>query len=162
MTELSDLELGWLAGIFEGEGCIYITPDGRTVRLTVPSIDRDTVDRVQALTGIGNIHTYDYKVSSGDIHVGHRWQAQRLLEVQALLRLLRPHLGLRRGAKADEALAIEPNPNGFGPRTLRTHCKRGHEFTEENTIRASDGGRRCRACRNMRALRRYHETKAPS
>lgn len=28
----------------------------------------------------------------------------------------------------------------------QTHCKRGHEFTEENTMRYSDGRRRCRIC----------------
>ena len=28
----------------------------------------------------------------------------------------------------------------------KTHCKRGHEFTPENTIPARGGGRRCREC----------------
>jgi|GEM_PF-1391953 len=28
----------------------------------------------------------------------------------------------------------------------KTHCKRGHEFTEENTRVTSSGGRQCRAC----------------
>lgn len=29
----------------------------------------------------------------------------------------------------------------------KTHCKRGHEFTPENTYRPPAGGRICRACR---------------
>jgi hypothetical protein len=29
----------------------------------------------------------------------------------------------------------------------RTHCNKGHEFSEENTIIRSDGGRRCKTCR---------------
>lgn len=29
----------------------------------------------------------------------------------------------------------------------KTHCKRGHEFTPENTYMTSAGGRGCRACR---------------
>lgn len=29
----------------------------------------------------------------------------------------------------------------------QTHCKRGHEFTEENTIRKANGTRACRECR---------------
>lgn len=28
----------------------------------------------------------------------------------------------------------------------KTHCKHGHEFTEENTYRVKTGGRHCRAC----------------
>ncbi|ALA06154.1 HNH endonuclease [Mycobacterium phage Target] len=34
----------------------------------------------------------------------------------------------------------------------KTHCKRGHEFNDENTyVKPSDGGRQCRPC--MRLLR---------
>lgn len=31
--------------------------------------------------------------------------------------------------------------------TNKTHCKRGHLFTEENTIITSNGSRNCRKCR---------------
>lgn len=31
-----------------------------------------------------------------------------------------------------------------------THCRRGHLFTEENTIVKKDGYRRCRTCNNVR------------
>ena len=34
----------------------------------------------------------------------------------------------------------------IGARREDTHCKKGHEYTEENTYVASDGGRRCREC----------------
>lgn len=33
-------------------------------------------------------------------------------------------------------------------RALIKHCKRGHEFTPENTFRKSNGGRGCRICKN--------------
>lgn len=40
-----------------------------------------------------------------------------------------------------------PRPKAAYPRTRVTHCKNGHEFTDENThIRAIDGARICRAC----------------
>jgi hypothetical protein len=32
----------------------------------------------------------------------------------------------------------------------RTHCNKGHEFTPANTMKRSDGGRRCRECDNAR------------
>lgn len=31
----------------------------------------------------------------------------------------------------------------------QTHCKRGHEFTEENVYRRNDGGRECRICKKL-------------
>jgi hypothetical protein len=39
----------------------------------------------------------------------------------------------------------------------KTHCKRGHEFTTENTIPIVSGGRRCRTCTQM--LRRKNQKK---
>lgn len=37
----------------------------------------------------------------------------------------------------------------------KTHCKRGHEFTDENTYIRPDGGRSCRKCSRLdRELRR--------
>ena len=40
----------------------------------------------------------------------------------------------------------------------KTHCKHGHEYTEENTMRkASDGRRRCRTCHQIRMAKRKEE-----
>lgn len=41
---------------------------------------------------------------------------------------------------------------GRGPNGLKTHCKHGHEFTEENTRKAG-GERKCRACSRDAQLR---------
>ena len=44
----------------------------------------------------------------------------------------------------------------------KTHCKRGHEFTEENTyIQPSTGKRGCRRCKRD-AMRKYRDTEAAS
>lgn len=41
--------------------------------------------------------------------------------------------------------------NGKHHEARKTHCKRGHEFTPENTLPQSKGqGRNCRKCRNLR------------
>lgn len=41
--------------------------------------------------------------------------------------------------------AVEFSPSG---RRLRTHCRHGHEYTQENTYLAPSGYRQCRACRS--------------
>lgn len=39
---------------------------------------------------------------------------------------------------------------------LKTHCKQGHEYTPENTIKRSDNnGRRCKTCVKIKERRRY-------
>jgi hypothetical protein len=49
--------------------------------------------------------------------------------------------------------AVTPRENvlaGIGISALnarKTHCKRGHEFTPENTYRTSKGGRQCVSCK---------------
>jgi hypothetical protein len=50
-------------------------------------------------------------------------------------------------------MCIACNQNGIKPGAFnrnKTHCKRGHEFTEENTYVKKDGARDCRACRRER------------
>lgn len=39
----------------------------------------------------------------------------------------------------------------------QTHCKRGHEFTEENTYVTSEGKRQCRACKRRHGREAYRE-----
>jgi hypothetical protein len=38
-----------------------------------------------------------------------------------------------------------------GVNARKTHCKRNHEFTPENTFIGSGGGRRCRTCMNAKS-----------
>lgn len=45
-------------------------------------------------------------------------------------------------------------------RKFQTHCKRGHEFSEENTHFYSSGGRVCRVCQRERG-RGYYRQKNP-
>jgi HNH endonuclease len=40
-----------------------------------------------------------------------------------------------------------------GVNARKTHCKRGHKFTKENTQRGSKGERICRACNRQAAAR---------
>jgi HNH endonuclease len=47
-----------------------------------------------------------------------------------------------------EAVTVKENlKRGVNANGEKTHCKRGHEFTGDNTYRTKRGTRRCRACR---------------
>jgi hypothetical protein len=53
--------------------------------------------------------------------------------------------------------------NGNHWQANKTHCKNDHEFTPENTVTRSDGGRDCLQCRRdngRERSRRYRERKA--
>lgn len=45
-------------------------------------------------------------------------------------------------------------------RAAKTHCPRGHEYTEANTIRSKQGWRSCRECNNARQRAAWHRKKA--
>lgn len=56
-----------------------------------------------------------------------------------------------------DCTAPSPTPRALHPNARLTHCKHGHEFTEENTVHRKSGGRGCRAC--SRIAKRRHEAK---
>lgn len=58
---------------------------------------------------------------------------------------------VRRGDGAKGA----PRGNTYSLNRAKTHCKRGHEFTPENTRRLNSGSRLCRTC--VRAARREYK-----
>lgn len=51
-------------------------------------------------------------------------------------------------ANPEHLEAVSPEENRDRVTQRRTHCKRGHEFTEENTYWVRPGARACRACRS--------------
>lgn len=120
---MNEVELAWAVGLFEGEGCItrrvirskYISCD-----LVLHMTDEDVVRRFYQLVGIGSI-----RKDLGPVHRGNklswRWTVRSRQEVAVLLKAFLPFLGLRRAAKATEAIVeLEilgpPGPAKKGPR----------------------------------------------
>ncbi|MCA1218857.1 HNH endonuclease signature motif containing protein [Streptomyces sp. 8L] len=50
--------------------------------------------------------------------------------------------------------------NHVAARAAVTHCPAGHAYDRANTIRAKNGTRKCRACKNTSARKHYAERRA--
>lgn len=61
-----------------------------------------------------------------------------------------------------EALVEAPEPK-TPTNHRRTHCRKGHRLTLDNTVVAKNGDRRCRTCRNawMRSYKRNQKAQQP-
>lgn len=82
-------------------------------------------------------HVYGYErfvgLAPSELDLHHRCENRWCVNPEHLCPMARgPHL----------ALHVHPN-------SAKTHCKRGHEFTAENTYIRPEGARRCRACSRL-------------
>jgi hypothetical protein len=148
----------WLAGMFEGEGTLGIyhsKTNGKeygSVTMAITSTDYDVLDAVLATAGCGQL-TKEYRhkgVGKEHYKPFKTWTVRSLPDAQALIRRIRPYLLARRGARADEVLALRPlNPaapgRGGGKDPARL-CFAG--------LHPMNGKRYCLACANT--LKREH------
>jgi hypothetical protein len=152
LNNLSEGEVGWLAGIFEGEGyCGLKGHSGFTVQITMT--DLDIVDRIQSVSGVGTVR--------GPFDRGNKPYKTWTVGSQdgvAFLEAILPWLGERRSERAREAINRWRN-NKKQTRPGDTHCINGHEFTPENTHPTYSGnGKGCKICRQA-SLEKYRAKK---
>ena len=103
---LTEAEVGWLAGLFEGEGCISMDKLGKA-RAQLCSTDRDVIEKFARIVRVGCIHPQARKESR---ELPQRrpiwtWGVYEQGAVRYFIELLLPHLGERRSQRAREALA---------------------------------------------------------
>lgn len=97
---LDPLDIAWLAGLFEGEGCIHVGgKTGNRTRLTVNMTDADVVTRCRDLTGVGSLRWREHPQWKPQLI----WSVSHRRDVARLLLAMVPLLGERRRAKALEA-----------------------------------------------------------
>lgn len=145
---MTSVELAWICGIFEGEGCSYQRTASTRIVIQISMTDRDIIERVHRIAGVGRIDKRG--LPSGK--TAYVWSIRRCDEAADFLRKMLPLLGERRTEKALRLL--EAWDSGVKPRRMWTHCSHGHPLSGANLHIAKDARRRCRTCIATR-MRRY-------
>lgn len=107
MNTLTDTQIAWLAGLFEGEGCICLRPGG--TRLTIEMTDEDIINRVAELTGLGSVIRLEKRKQKGgkpNHKDSWKWYIGYREDVKNVLVAIYPYLGIRRRIAADKALSV--------------------------------------------------------
>ncbi|AEK09399.1 HNH endonuclease [Mycobacterium phage LittleE] len=157
---INEANIAWLAGLFEGEGCMSIAKNGGT-RLTIRMTDRDVIEQVFAMFPSTRIQVVEPQQDNWKTQ--YAWRVSDPSKVREILGLLLPWFGERRAARARELLHHLDTRPGLGHWAKRTQCVNGHEFSEENTyVNPNNGYRSCRTCSAAAQRRAYQRRKANS
>lgn len=98
---MTEIEIAWLAGLIEGEGCIRSPKQkAKTIGIDLASTDKDVIEKAAALMQC-SFHTH--------IQTNPKWKTQYKLLITGqraseIMKLILPHMCLRRSAKINDAL----------------------------------------------------------
>lgn len=109
---MSEIDLAWASGLFEGEGCFsYHRKAGGDVQTQaiMTSTDLDVLERFQEVVGMGKIRSKNPKVHELGKKNAWAWQVTSEMEFRKLGLMLWAHLGKRRKARFMEILDILDN-----------------------------------------------------
>jgi hypothetical protein len=97
-------EVAWVAGLFEGEGCI--TKGKNCINTTMVSTDRDVLDRLNSFfPAPSGVQVRQASSVSKNPKPQYVWRLSKTSEVRMFLKIIFPWLLERRKARA--ALALE-------------------------------------------------------
>lgn len=147
MKAINAVDVGWLAGLFEGEGCMSLNPQGRpTIRLGMT--DEDVVRKFHSIVGIGTVKAAKNPTNGGKTM--WCWGTGRCEDAAWIIEQMLPHFCSRRAARARQVL--ESYAKVPPPKRLRTHCKYGHPFSGDNISVDMSTGTPRRVCRRCRVI----------
>jgi hypothetical protein len=150
ITPITPLQIAWLAGLLEGEGCFvfYKQPPYRSIAMVLVMCDRDVVERAAALLGVPVTMKRRRQAFHKTQYVARAFSSRAAGWMMTLF----PLMGERRRTRIQELLAHwRKQP---GPRGLRLHCKRGHLFDGRSRRSLGQVKRYCRICHSARVLAR--------
>ena len=143
---MSDIELGWLAGILEGEGSFgaYVRsdrPKSVVLQVRVVMVDVDVVERLRDVTEIGTIRFQESRRPSEQPTC--HWSVHRKSDVLDLLTAILPLMGARRRERIEACIEMAKE---VGTAAIdKTHCPRGHPLSGDN-LYSHRGKRYCKLC----------------
>lgn len=140
----------WLAGLFEGEGCIShdVQKVGKRRMLSIVNTDIDVLERALAVAGHGVIVR---KKVTGNRKPVWVWKVQKWREVLVVAKRIQPYLLSRRSKKLRKLLADPPTKSlGHCP-----VCKNPFEGPQADVYVKKSGAIQCAPCtrRRMRNIR---------
>lgn len=137
------VELAWVAGFLEGEGCFSATKL-KHPRIDAPQVQREPLERLASILGCGVIYE---RPAKGRAQRQYQWIAQGKNAVGVMMTVY-TWMSPKRKAEIQRALvawrSVKPHAR------YRTHCKFGHAYTYVETEKR----RRCWPC-HTEANRRY-------
>jgi hypothetical protein len=99
-------DIAWVAGVFEGEGCIRVRKGGHYgAQVSIRMDDQDVIERIHSTMGFGNLYEAQERRAGGRVVTQYNYQLAAAEHVIAFLTAVLPYLGARRRAKAEEAIA---------------------------------------------------------
>lgn len=103
------MEIAWIAGIVEGEGCIVVQPSSKTLRLSIEMTDLDVLQKAQRIFGP------DARLSKRTVKLSNpKWRDRYILHLcgsrlMQWLMTIYPLMGNRRKAKIEQAIEMFKN-----------------------------------------------------
>lgn len=105
MRDWKPEDIAWVAGVFEGEGCIRARKGNYGAQVSIRMDDQDVIARIHAIMGFGNFYDIQERRSSGRVVTQYNYQIASAEHVIAFLAAVWKYLGARRRAKAAEAIS---------------------------------------------------------
>lgn len=105
---MTNTDIAWAAGLFEGEGTWIVRPPkgngNATAVVALQMRDRDVVERFASIMGCGKI-TCERRSERNPKHSDMwRWTTAKRADVRRITELLVPYLGQRRAERARDVL----------------------------------------------------------
>src|SRR5665647_382263 len=119
---MDNVEVAWVAGLLEGEGCFSLKRSGASY-INCAMTDEDVIRKLYGLIGYGTIIKSRLLPNRKQVWV---WRMGAREEVEEICRLLLPLMGTRRAARIQDLLDdFEKNPRWRVPKGTLVHGTRG-------------------------------------